>query len=238
MTSERGALTPRSRDGLRLVVFDMNETLTDLEPLRETFGRLGFSEQSWHWWFAALLRDGMALAAAGDHASFGELVAVALEEVSVNARVRPPEDATAQVIARFRQVPVYPDVADATQQLREREIHSCVLTNGSSGLAREILSRAGVIGQFDDVLSVDEIGAWKPRREPYEYVARRFGVSIQSMAMVAVHPWDLNGASALGCMTGWVNRTQRIYPPVFRAPTVSAPDIQGVVQALMELVPG
>jgi 2-haloacid dehalogenase len=216
----------------------MNETLTDLEPLREIFGRVGFSEQWWHWWFAVLLRDGMALAAAGDHASFGELVAVALDEVSVNARVRIPEDGAAQVIASFRQVPVYPDVADATRLLRNRGIHSCVLTNGSSGLAREVLSQSDVLGHFDDVLSVDEIGAWKPRSEPYEYVARRFEVSIESMAMVAVHPWDLNGASALGCMTGWVNRTQRTYPPVFRAPTVSAPGIQGVVRALMALVSG
>lgn len=215
------------------MVFDMNETLTDLEPLRQAFLRLGLPEYSWQWWFASLLRDGMALAAVGDEAQFGKLVAVALDEVSSHANVALAPDAVNEVVAHFRQVPVYPDVRDSLAQLGDLGIPACVLTNGNRDLAEEILSRAGVLGLFDEVLSVDSVGLWKPRREPYEYVASHLDVPIHSMAMVAVHPWDLNGAAAAGCVTGWVNRTGRTYPSVFRSPTVSAPDVQGVVQALL-----
>ncbi len=46
----------------RAVAFDVNETLTDLAPLAEVFERLGVGKDALAWWFAALVRDGFALA--------------------------------------------------------------------------------------------------------------------------------------------------------------------------------
>ena len=58
-----------------VLVLDVNETLTDMEPLRDGFEAVGLPRHSLEAWFAATLRDGLALTAAGAYANFGELAA-------------------------------------------------------------------------------------------------------------------------------------------------------------------
>src|SRR5262250_2167342 len=64
------------------VAFDVIETLMPLEPLRERFTAAGLPAHLLELWFTRTLRDGIALAATGDYAPFGEVAAQALRIVS------------------------------------------------------------------------------------------------------------------------------------------------------------
>jgi 2-haloacid dehalogenase len=64
-----------------VVVFDVNETLSDMAPLAGRFAEVGAPELVARLWFAALLRDGFALAAAGGNEPFTRLAAGALRMV-------------------------------------------------------------------------------------------------------------------------------------------------------------
>jgi 2-haloacid dehalogenase len=229
-----GRGTPASQR-LEAVVFDVNETLTDLAPLEEVFARIGLGGTTLRWWFAVLLRDGFALTAAGDAATFGALAMAALDEVAASSGRDLPDGAGAEVVDAFGRVPVHPDVAPALDRLQSAGVPAFALTNGSAPLARRILGAAGVVNGFADVLSVDVVGHWKPRPEPYWYAAEVAGVPPAQVALVAVHPWDLHGAASAGLTTGWVNRDGRHYPAVFRAPLVQSTDLDGVVERLLDL---
>jgi 2-haloacid dehalogenase len=217
------------------VVFDVNETLTDLAPLEEVFARIGLGATSLRWWFAVLLRDGFALTVTGDLATFADLATAALDEVAATSGRDLPDGAGAEVVDAFGRVPVHPDVAPALDRLRSAGVPAFALTNGSAPLARRILGAAGVVDLFANVLSVDVVGHWKPRPEPYWYAAEVAGVAPAQVALVAVHPWDLHGAASAGLTTGWVNRDARHYPAVFRAPLVQSTDLEGVVERLLAL---
>ena len=56
-----------------VIVFDVNETLSDMAPLAGRFAEVGAPELLARVWFAALLRDGFALAAAGGKEPFARL---------------------------------------------------------------------------------------------------------------------------------------------------------------------
>jgi 2-haloacid dehalogenase len=43
--------------------------------------------------------------------------------------------------------------------------------------------------------------------------------------LVAVHPWDIDGAARAGLHTGWLNRDGSRYPSYFTAPDVVATDL-------------
>lgn len=218
-----------------VVVFDVNETLTDLAPLHVVFNRFGLGNNVLAWWFSVLLRDGFALAATGDAAPFGELAAIALDEVAgVSGKVL-PEGASADLIEAFGGVPIHPDVTPALDRLRVAEVPAYALTNGSAGLARTLLKSAGVLDAFVDVVSVDEVNHWKPRPEPYRSLAKVTLTAPGRVMMIASHPWDLHGAACVGLMTGWVNRSNRPFPSVFRKPTVQSTDLDGVVEQLLAL---
>lgn len=233
MSVREAAATQRPR----AVVFDVNETLTDLTPLEEVFSRLGLGDTLLSWWFAVLLRDGFALTAAGDAAAFGELIVAALDEVAAASGRNLPDRAGAEVVDAFGRLPLHPDVEPALERLRSAGVPAFALTNGSARPARRILEAAGVVDLFADVLSVDEVGHWKPRPEPYHYAAQVAGVSPVQVALVAVHPWDIHGAACAGLMTGWVNRVGRPFPAAFREPLVQSRDLDGVVVRLLALGP-
>ena len=55
-------------------------------------------------------------------------------------------------------------------------------------------------------MTVDEVRRFKPAREVYEAAAKRFGVEISDMLMVAAHDWDIAGAAIAGCQTAFVQR--------------------------------
>lgn len=66
------------RSGLqapRVVVFDVNGTLSDLAPMAERFTDVGLPGHLTPTWFASALRDGFALAAVGTSATFSAIAA-------------------------------------------------------------------------------------------------------------------------------------------------------------------
>ncbi len=109
------------------------------------------------------------------------------------------------------------------------------LTNGSAVVADRLLSAAGVRDQFEQLLSVEDAGAWKPAAEAYRYAARCCTVPAEQLMLVAAHPWDIDGAARVGLATAWVNRTGTMYPEFFTPPTHT---INSLTELAAHLAPG
>lgn len=75
------------------------------------------------------------------------------------------------------------------------------LTNGAVDVSEALLERAGLSGLVERALSVNEVRRWKPADEPYLYAARELGVEPERSVLVAVHPWDVDGAKRAGPRT-------------------------------------
>ncbi len=93
------------------------------------------------------------------------------------------------------------------------------LSNGSASMAEGLLERAGVGGLMERLMSVEHAGAWKPHPSSYMYALNVCGVAAGEAMMVAVHPWDIDGASRAGLSTAWMSRSGADYPGHFRPPT-------------------
>lgn len=214
---------------VQVVVFDVNETLSDLTPLTRRFTDLGLPEGAAPAWFAGVLRDGFALAVHAEAERFVDIGGSILRTM-LPAGTSETDAAAAvdHVVGGFTGLGLHPDVADGVRALRARGLRLVTLSNGSASIAESLLTRAGLRDEFDLLLSVDDAGVWKPAREAYSYAATVCGADLADMLMVAVHPWDLDGASRAGMPTAWLNRTGVGYPDYFRAPTVT-------VSALTEL---
>ncbi len=218
-----------------MVAFDVNETLFDLASLANVFNTFELPPHALPWWFATVLRDGMALTAAGDSAVFAELADVALEEVATSCGRPLAENAPEVLLKAFGELPAHPDVRPALAMLGSVGVRALALTNGNSRTTAALLERAGVRNLVADDLSADEVGHWKPRSEPYRHAADRAGVPPDAVALVAAHPWDVHGAIRAGLIGGWANRTGRPFPSVFAEPHVQGDSLVAVVEALLAL---
>lgn len=221
------------RNRPRAVVFDVNETLVDLAGLRSTFDDLNMSPHSLEWWFATLLRDGMALAASGDYGSFASLAGVALDEIMSACGRETPPGARKHILDAFADLDVHPDVAPAFERLTKVGLPILALTNGNEHITRVLLERASLKSLVSHVYSVEAVRLWKPRAEAYSYVAHEFGVAAQDLAMIATHPWDLHGASSVGFITAWVNRDERVFPDTFHPPDLAADNLVDLIELLL-----
>jgi 2-haloacid dehalogenase len=202
-----------------VIVFDVNETLSDMSPLGDRFAEAGAPAELAKLWFATLLRDGFALAAAGGNGAFADIGAVSLRGLLAGAGVdADPDKVVEHVMTGMAGLSLHPDVPDGVRALRTLGYRLVTLTNGSAQVAEKLFAPAGIRDQFERLLSVEEAPAWKPARAAYDYAARTCGVDPEQMLLVAVHPWDIHGAARAGLNTVWVNRTGAGYPSYFAAP--------------------
>jgi 2-haloacid dehalogenase len=206
-----------------VIVFDVNETLSDMSPMAGRFGDVGAPRHLAALWFATLLRDGFAVTAAGGAKTFAELAVSALRTVLHGVALdRDPDDAIAHVMDGFSELGVHDDVPDGVRALRRSGRRLVTLSNGSAQVAERLLGAAGLREEFEALLSVEDAGAWKPAHASYEFAARSCGTEPAEMMLVAVHPWDIDGAARAGMATAWINRSGGPYPEVFTPPTVTA----------------
>ena len=203
-----------------VIVFDVNETLSDLAPMADRFADVGAPRSLAPTWFASVLRDGFALAVHGEQQPFAELARAALRTLLPAAELdRGLEDAVAHVLGGFSELPVHPDVPDGVRALSDAGLRLVTLSNGAVSVAEGLLERAGVRDRFELLLTVEDAGVWKPAAPAYAYAAQRCGVPASELLLVAVHPWDLDGAARAGLSTAWVDRSGTAYPGVFAPPT-------------------
>jgi 2-haloacid dehalogenase len=206
-------------DSPSVVVFDVNETLSDMAPMAQRFADVGAPEHLAKLWFATVLRDGFALAAARSQQPFATLAAGALRTLFSGLDLERDDDAAVDhVMSGFGELPVHGDVPDGARSLRDAGLRLVTLSNGSTQVADQLLAGAGIRDCFDQLLSVEDAPAWKPARDAYEYAAGACGAELTDMMLVAVHPWDIHGAGRVGMRTVWINRTGAPYPDYFDPP--------------------
>ena len=213
-----------------VIVFDVNETLSDMSPLETRFTDVGAPGSLARLWFASLLRDGFAVAATGGSVKFSVVAAEMLEgllrELALN---RALDDAVTHVLGGLGVLNLHADVEGGVRALKQAGHRLATLSNGSDDLAEGLLTRASIRSDFEAVLSVEDAPAWKPVRSAYEYAADALGVRPENMLLVAVHSWDIHGAAEAGLRTAWLNRSDARYPSYFAAP-------DHTIRALSDLV--
>ena len=69
-----------------------------------------------------------------------------------------------------------------------------------------IVSRAGFDGLIDPVISVEEVGVFKPHPKVYQRAVDQLGVPATEIAFQSSNGWDVYAASAFGMRTVWCNR--------------------------------
>ncbi len=217
----------------QVLAFDVNETLLDLSPLDARFERhLGDSSLRGQW-FAQMLQLSFVGAITDEYVDFTTAQNAALVLVAGRAGVELPDAAAADIVGGMRELPPHPEVAGALTRLQEAGFTLAALTNSPLDVSRAQLDHAGLSDRFDAILSADQVRALKPRREPYELVARTFDVKLSDVRLIAAHAWDITGALAAGCTAAFVARPGMALSPIGARPDIVGTDIDDVAAQII-----
>ena len=100
-------------------------------------------------------------------------------------------------------------------QLKAAGKTCAILSNGSKDMLDGAVDSAGIEMFLDAVLSVEDVGIFKPSTTVYDMVGTQFGCAKEDVLFVSSNGWDAAGASGYGVDTVWVNRAG---DPVDRLP--------------------
>jgi 2-haloacid dehalogenase len=100
----------------------------------------------------------------------------------------------------------FPEVPAVLQGLRSAGLKTAILSNGSPAMLDAAVRAAGLGERFDAVLSVEEVGVYKPHPKVYQLAVDRLAMPAAAIAFQSSNGWDAYAASAFGMQVVWCNR--------------------------------
>ena len=144
-------------------------------------------------------------------------------------------DATPDTVAEFmrgwQQLSPFPEVLSALAKLQSR-YQLVVLSNGDPSFL-EYLVRERVTWDFDGVISVTSVGAFKPHPAVYRAAAAKLGLEVNACLMVSANSFDIMGARACGYKGAFVNRYELPYEDTPYQPDITVNDFTALAAALL-----
>ncbi|SFQ36276.1 haloacid dehalogenase type II [Hymenobacter arizonensis] len=199
---------------LKVLFFDVNETLLDMSKLKKAVVTAFGDKSAFRQWFGLLLQYLLVDTVTERYHEFGVIANAALDMTAAKLETKPLKAVQKQkILALMTQLPAHPDVAQGLEMLREAGYRLVAFTNSTKFVLDQQLQYAGIMGYFEQGLSVDVLRRYKPQRSTYHEVARHLGVMPEQAALIAAHGWDIAGAQAAGLFTGFIARPgQELYP--------------------------
>lgn len=219
----------------RILVFDVNETLLDLSPLKQPFAEAYGKPDALKTWFTTLLQYSNVATLTGDYHPFGELGLAAAETTARVYKVNLSPEQRKELVAHILTLPPHPEVKAALEKLKAAGFRMVSLTNSAPAAAEAQLKHAELRPLFEKAYSVESVRVYKPDRRTYEFVAADLGVSTADLRMVAAHGWDIAGAMAAGCAGAFIGRPGQELYPLAPPPDVVGPDLTVVAEHIIRV---
>lgn len=218
----------------KAVAFDIIGTVFPLEPLRPSIVALGLPPLGLEGWFAAGCRDAFAMAAVGDYAPFTTVLEGALDQVLAEQGLDASMHDRKALVKELEALGPRSGAPEAFAILTDAGIPVMALSNGAKSATEKLLSRAGLDAHVVHVVSIDEVKLAKPRAEVYRYATDVAGVEPGELALVAAHPWDINGAAAAGLITAYLH-ADRPYSSAMRSPDLQGGTLADIARQIASL---
>jgi 2-haloacid dehalogenase len=214
-----------------ILAFDVYGTLIDPfrmeDHLRAAFGEK--AKEASELWRSKQIEYSFRRALMKTYRNFDACTEQALRYVSAHLGVPLSEEAQTHLLSKYQQLPAYPDVAGALDELAAQGYKIAACSNGTVSAVRGSLDHVGILPRFSKIVSVDPIRTFKPDPAVYEYLVTELRTQKEGVWLISSNPFDVIGAKACGLHTAWVQRdAKRIFDPWEFEPDV-------VVQSLAEL---
>jgi 2-haloacid dehalogenase len=218
---------------LPLIVFDVNETLLDLETMEPTFQRIFGEKSVMRLWFANLILYSAALTVAGCYVPFTDIGAAVMKMLADTRRIKIDEKDKRELTERFSTMPPHPEVPAALRKLHNAGFRLFTLTDNLLEVQTRQLEHGGIVDLFERRFSADGVKHHKPSRQAYAYVEKELGVEPSRLCLIACHTWDTLGAAAAGWGAALIRRVGNDVLAVGPQPQIVGDDLNDVVNQLI-----
>ncbi len=207
-----------------LILFDVNETLMDMEPLKLKINKL-LGTGGFRIWFNMLLHYSLVSNSVGQYHDFSSLADAAFNMAAKALAITVSDKEKKAALATIKQLSAYPDVDEGLRLLKQNGFVLATLTNSPETTLMAQLNNANLTSYFDATFSVDTIKKYKPAPETYQWAAAQLSVNINDTLLIAAHGWDIAGALGAGMQAGFIERKGQSLFPLALEPQFTGKDL-------------
>jgi 2-haloacid dehalogenase len=220
-----------------VLVFDVAESLLDLQVLRPLFQRVFGDGAIVDEWFGETILYSESATLTNSFAPFGPLGAGVLRMLGRIHNVSITAADVAELSKGLASLPSHPDVPDSLQKLKAAGYRLVTLTDSPATPGQGPLQAAGLADLFEQQFTAETVRRYKPARETYNMVAQATGSQLSELCMIASHPWDLIGARTAGCSAALIERAgvAPLIVPGLKQPQIIAPTLTEIAAQLVQL---
>ncbi|MFH7000616.1 haloacid dehalogenase type II [Flavobacterium bizetiae] len=217
-----------------VILFDVNETLLDMTPLKNNINTLLEEPLAFKIWFGMVLHYSLVDNCTSQYHDFSAIAVAMLKMSATSLNKTITEDEIKNTLSAIKNLKAYPDVAKGLKLLKDNGFRLATLTNSPENVLKEQLMNSNLTDSFELTLSIDTIKKYKPDPKTYEWAATKLGMEPQNIIMIATHGWDLTGAMIAGLQTGFVAREGQSLYSLSNNPTYEAKDIYEMALVLID----
>ena len=144
-------------------------------------------------------------AAQGRHADFWQVTGDALDFALETLGVTKP-GLRDRLMSLYLTLDPFPEVSGVLARLKAAGMRTAILSNGSPAMLDAAVKAAKLETLLDAVLSVEEVGVYKPHPKVYQLAVDRLGIPASAISFQSSNAWDAYAASAFGMKVVWCNR--------------------------------
>lgn len=224
----------RPLDGIEACVFDAYGTLFDFNSAaRAASDELGDDWQRLaDLWRRKQLEYTWLRGLAGRHADFWQVTGDALDFALATLKLDYP-GLHARLMDLYLHLQTYPEVAETLRQLRSRGLKLAILSNGTPAMLAAVVRSSGLEGAFDAVLSVEEVGVFKPHPSVYRLASDRLQIAPSALCFLSSNGWDAFSAKASGLRVVWCNRFAQVPERIPAMPDGEVSDLSALPALLL-----
>lgn len=215
--------------GIKVCVFDAYGTLFDISSVargaQDVLGHkwIAFSEM----WRMKQLQYAWLRSLSGNYADYWQVTRDALD-FTMDTLGFEDEALRDRLMDLFLEILAYPEVPETLKLLKKQGIKMSILSNGSPKMISSALKSNQLGGFFEHVISVDEIGRFKPHPSAYQLVVDRMKRPLEQVCLLTSNGWDAYSAKAFGFKVLWCNRFDQMPEHIPQTP-------DGVIDSLSTL---
>mgnify|MGYP000023505373 CR=1 FL=1 len=218
----------------KTILFDINETVLNLETLKPKFQAAFGDDSVMSLWFASLLHSSTVCVATEVKTDFAALAGVVLDAIAVRKGVSLSAQQRDDILTGFASLPAHGDIQPALQALKTAGFRTVAFSNSSLNLIATQIKNAGLSEVFDDILSVESTGTFKPDLKTYQFAAEKLGLPLAQLRLVATHDWDTHGALSAGMKAAYIARTPALYHPLYQSPDIHGDNMGDIVEKIIK----
>jgi len=192
---------------IKACVFDAYGTLFDFNSAvgrhRERLGNV--ADQVSALWRTKQLEYTWLRSLMGKHAEFWQVTQDALD-YALDANAITDRDLRNDIINTYLALDCYPDVKGTLKKLKAGGPQLVILSNGTPAMLAAAVKSSGLTDLIDRILSVEEVGIYKPDPRVYRLANDRLNLQAKQIVFLSANAWDAVGAANAGLRVAWINR--------------------------------